>query len=181
MEYVSFLDPTTVALSQQSQKSSNQSKNRKRGRGRPPLAPPPPSSSAAQLPPTDSNSLKQSTDVAHQGIKDDSLTTKEETDESKLDGNNATVITTESVSVDHVNESINDEPDGMMMLDDAFDAEDAPNTTSLPSLSTIPNQAPADMKPILIRNIHPLAGVWKGNFSITTLKGNQRLYPPRFL
>jgi hypothetical protein len=163
------MDPASLAFSSHQHKTGPKSK--KRGRGRPPLGP-------FQIPPAIA--------VPAQAIPPSA------TESDQVAGNSESVDPNKSVPMETTDEPNEEQlqKEGENLEDNDNEDEDDNNinnqeTNTKLSSATTPNEinsveqttpvsevvSPPPSHPAVIPNIHPLAGVWKGNFSITTLKG----------
>lgn len=155
LEYVSFMDPASVAQSNANKQSlTNPAKVRKRGRGRPPLSASLSSSSVifATNPIVESNELDGVKNDEDKGVerytenfeKKDVTSTNQHLD---LDGDNGGDNKCNELEVDMA------------------DIDQLDNDTTV---------AKSDNRPVFIDPFHALMGVWEGNFSVMTQKGIRR-------
>ena len=186
LEYVSFMDPATVAATHHSHKHSSHSKHRKRGRGRPPLVLPPSTSGETSA---NKESAKVMDGIASPDkptvVNANEQTQLENLPETEQQNVNESIDDGEGEDIGHsidindstemaINDQEDDTPENENLESSAMDVVEEKNQSTenipVPATKDKPEQ---QTRPVLIRNIHPLAGVWHGSFSITTLKGKK--------
>ena len=154
------MDPASLYSSSHQYKSSSSSKSKKRGRGRPPLAP---------ITPTSSNPA-QGFSSSVDPLSNASLTSPEAAlDQSKDNGEDGAGDAMEVDGPGITQQDTKDDGNGM----DGYQLLnlEAPSMDICDQNLLEDNNPPPSDEPIIIPNCHPLAGVWKGNFSVTTAKG----------
>ena len=178
-------------MSAQTTKPSGTSKHRRRGRGRPPAAIAPPSTLKAQNPTgtaqvVPAESLADSTTVEGSANDQDAFVEQSDpNDQSQLHESDEMVMEDQTTGEDPDREDMEQEEDrdeghdtGMdqsvdcVKEDMSYSIDEAITANKTPAGGTS-SSADMDGKDEIKRIpcFHPLAGVWKGNFSIKTLKG----------
>jgi hypothetical protein len=165
------MDPASLAFSSHQHKTGPKSK--KRGRGRPPLGPfqiPSATATPAQAVPLSAAETDQvvgnpenTEEDPNKSVPMETTDEPNEEQQHQKEGENP-----EDNDNEEEDDNINNQETNMKLSSATTPNEinSAEQTTPVSEVVSPPPSHPA-----VIPNIHPLAGVWKGNFSITTLKG----------
>ena len=161
-EFVSFLDATSIALQQNIPAKGGpfSSKNKKRGRGRPPMALA--SSTAVGAVNAIATTVKvESTTIPPQPIDNGDQHQQDQQIESQLD--DTTRITSETAALSTNEVEVKAEQEVPVAGGKETDVGDGGNDED--------DSQSVHKAPILINSAHPLMGVWQGSFVIKTPKG----------
>jgi hypothetical protein len=186
---VSFMDPASLTAATQTHKHTGTHKSRKRGRGRPPLLPASSLSANAPAIQGEPNAVSGSLHNSEHKLSGEISETQPKSNQHELlstatdvNNNDSSMQDDEQNPMDigHSHSKDDDEEE-----DEKEEEKEGYNETAgttvvneaveLDHERVVVHSSSNGPETAIIPDVHPLAGVWKGNFSITTPKGEEKV------